>query len=106
MSIVRGRIKNGMLEFDGPLPVEWPDGAAVETRLTSEESNLGWGMREEDWPTTPEGIATLLKEMEALEPLSMSQEEIEAFDRALLENKSWQIGQFDKWTAAAEEAIR
>ena len=32
-------------------------------------------MREEDWPTTPEGIAALLKRWDELEPLEMTQEE-------------------------------
>ena len=33
------------------------------------------GMREEDWPTTPEGIAALLARMDKAEPLEVAAEE-------------------------------
>jgi hypothetical protein len=101
MSNVRGKLRNGRVEFDHPLPADWPEGAEVETRLTPTESVVE-GMREEDWPTTPEGIALLLKQMEAIEPLDMTPEEVAAFDRALAEQKEWQKGQFDKWASEIE----
>lgn len=67
MSSVRGRVKDGKLELDGPLPPEWRDGAEVEARLAP--ADVGeWGMREEDWPTTPEGIEEWIKWAESLEP--------------------------------------
>ena len=38
------------------------------------------GMNEADWPTTPEGIAALLKQMDECEPLEMSDAEYAAWE--------------------------
>ncbi len=95
MSTVRGRIKNGAMEFDGPLPTDWPDGAEVETRLKSVESDLGWGMREEDWPTTPEGIEEWCAWVSSLEPFLSTPEELESFERVLAEQKAWELANWD-----------
>lgn len=81
MSRVRGKVRNGKVEFDNPLPADWPEGAAVETQLMADPE--GRWMSEEDWPTTPEGIAALLKQMEAIEPLDMTAKELDAFDRTV-----------------------
>lgn len=106
MSVVRGRVLDGRIEYDGPIPEGWSDGMEIETRLAVTSPIETWGMREDDWPTTPEGIASLLKEMESTEALSMTTDEIEAFDRAIMENRAWQKNQFDKWTTEAVESIR
>jgi len=45
-------------------------------------------MREEDWPTTPEGIAALVAKMEQIEPI-FTDEEYEAWRKALAEQKAW-----------------
>ena len=56
------------IEFDSG--VDWPEGTRVEV-LPIESV----GMNEADWPTTPEGIAALLKRMDMCEPLEMSDAE-------------------------------
>ncbi len=35
MSVIRGRVKNGVLEFDGPLPAEW-NGREMDLQLSDE----------------------------------------------------------------------
>ncbi len=69
LDIVHGTFRNGRVELDEP--VDWPDGSRVEVSAESESI----GMREEDWPQTPEGIAALVARMEAFEPLEFTPEE-------------------------------
>ena len=52
------------------------------------------GMREEDWPTTDEGIAALLARMDQIEPGWLSPEEDDSWRRALREQKEFEKTQF------------
>lgn len=77
-----GTYRNGRVDLEGP--VNWPDGERVT--VTPEE--VGHGLREEDWPTTPKGIADLLAQMDAIEPLELTPAEradIGAFRAAVRE---------------------
>lgn len=65
----------GQIEFDSG--VDWPEGTRVEVFPLSVESV---GMNEADWPTTPEGIAALLKRMDEREPLEMPDTEYAAWE--------------------------
>jgi hypothetical protein len=61
-----GTIRNGHVEFEKP--IEWQSGPRV--RVIPEEEPFG--IPEEDWPTTPEGIRELLAKIDALEPLELT----------------------------------
>lgn len=52
------------------------------------------GMREEDWPTTPDGIAGLLERMERVEPGWLSPEEDARWRAALRAQKESEETQF------------
>lgn len=72
VNVFEGTIKNGEILLD--VPVALPDGTRVGvTPLMQDAATLG--MREEDWPTTLEGIATLLGRMEQVEPGWLSPED-------------------------------
>lgn len=43
--------------------------------MTRDLLDTGLGIREEDWPTTPEGIAAMRARMAQFEPLEMTSEE-------------------------------
>jgi hypothetical protein len=86
MSIIHGTYKSGHVELD--TPVDWPEGARVGilSPPREEETSLAavpeqFGMSDADWPTTKEGIAALIAEWNAMEPLELTPEdekEIEA----------------------------
>jgi hypothetical protein len=61
MTSLQGTIKNGQIILDAPTAL--PEGTRVEV-LPIENTRASLGMREEDWPTTPEGIAVLLAQMD------------------------------------------
>ena len=65
MTTAAGTIKNGQVILDQP--GQLPEGTRVEV-LPVSATRPALGMREEDWPTTPEGIAALAARMDQLEP--------------------------------------
>jgi hypothetical protein len=92
MSALQGSIKNGQVILDAPAPL--PDGVRVEVRPI-EEARPRLGVREEDWPTTPEGIAVLLSRIDQVEPGGwLSPEDDAAGREALREQKESEKAQF------------
>ncbi len=81
MSTVTGTYRQGQVQLD--TPVDWQEG--VRVRVVREEEAVG--MREEDWPTTPEGIRELVARMEALEPLELTPEDEAEIEAARAEVK-------------------
>ncbi len=80
MNALQGTIRNGHIILD--VPAALPEGTPVEV-LPINESRPTLGMREEHWPTSPEGIAALLERMEQMEPGWLSPED-DAVCRATL----------------------
>ena len=62
---LQGAVKNGQIVLDEP--AELPEGSRVEA-LPVKAARPTLGMRKEDWPTTPEGIAALSARMDQVEP--------------------------------------
>ena len=84
MGAVKGTWKNGQIVLDRP--INWPDGCRLAIAPLSEEETLG--IREEDWPTTPEAMAEWLKWYDSLElpEITASEEaEFEAWRRKVKE---------------------
>ena len=65
---ITGTYRDGKVELDAP--VDWPDGARVEVSAGEKI-----GMTEAEWPTTPEGIAELVKRIVASEPVVLTPDE-------------------------------
>lgn len=84
MNALQGTIKNGQIILD--FPVALPEGTRVEV-LPMNESLPTCGMREEDWPTTPEGIAALVARMDLVEPGWLSPEDDAAWRATLRQEK-------------------
>jgi hypothetical protein len=93
MNALQGTIKNGQIVLDAPATL--PEGTRVEV-LPLERTEPTLGMREEDWPTTPEGVAALLARMEQVEPGWLSPEDDAAWRAALREQKESEKAQFLK----------
>jgi hypothetical protein len=73
MTAIRGIFRSGKIEL--PCSPDWPEGCEVVIAPLAVES--AGAMRDEDWPTTSEAIATLLQRWEEHEPLAMTPEEEE-----------------------------
>jgi hypothetical protein len=72
MQTLTGTMRNGHIVLDAPGKL--PEGTRVEVRPL-EQAPLTRGMREEEWPTTPEGIAALVARMDEVEPGWLSPED-------------------------------
>ena len=87
MHTLQGTIKNGQVVLD--TPAHLPEGTRIEVLpLGARRTTLG--MREEDWPTTPEGIAALLARMDQVEPGWLAPEDDAASLSALFSLFLWQ----------------
>ena len=63
---IEGTYHAGRVDLDKD--VDWPEGCRVRVALE-------YGLREEDWPDTPENRAEILRRMEAIEPLELTAED-------------------------------
>ena len=72
MNSLHGVIKGGQVIFDQPPRL--PDGTRVEV-LPVAATGSSIGMQEKEWPTTREGIASLLARMDKLETGWLTEEE-------------------------------
>lgn len=91
MSVIRGRYIDGKVILDAP--ADWPEGA--EVNVTPAEEYVGIGMREEDWPTTPEGIAALIARMDQIKPF-LSPEDDETWRKALAEQRAFEKANWER----------
>jgi hypothetical protein len=91
MNALQGTIRNGQIVLDAPAAL--PEGTRVEV-LPIDRARPTLGMREEDWPTTQEGIAALLARMDQVEPGWLSPEDDTAWRAALRAQKESEKAQF------------
>lgn len=91
MITLQGTLRNGQVVLDAPTSL--PEGTRVEVLLV-EADRLALGMREEDWPTTPEGIAALLSRMDLVEPGWLSPADDSTWRAALRAQKEIEKAQF------------
>src|SRR4051812_4804519 len=91
MNALHGTIRNGQIILDTPAAL--PDGTRVEV-LPVAGSRPALGMREEDWPTTPEGIDALLARMDQIEPGWRSPEDDAAWWASLRAQKESEKARF------------
>jgi len=75
---IMGKVENGQIHVSAPQ--DWPEGCEVVIEPVNARTSVG--MREADWPTTPEAIAALLKRWDMHEPLEMTPNEEAAWDQA------------------------
>ena len=93
MSLLKGTVKNGQVILDEA--TDLPEGARVKV-VPLEATPPALGMREEDWPTTPEGIAALLARMDRFEPGWLSPEDEAAWKAALQAQKDFETTTSDE----------
>jgi hypothetical protein len=93
MNVLKGTMRNGLIVLDDP--GELPEGTRVEV-LPVETVDPVRGMREEEWPTTPEGMAALLAWMDQVEVGWLSPDEEAAWRAALREQKELDKAKFFK----------
>jgi hypothetical protein len=102
MNAIKGTFKNGQIVLDAP--ADWPEGCRVIVEPVPEEETFG--IREEDWPDTPEGIARHLALMDQIEPLEMTPEEEAEWQAARKAQKEYEIAHFEEWSKRIEDLFK
>ena len=102
MNAIKGTFKNGQIVLDAP--ADWPEGCRVTVEPVPEEETFG--IREEDWPDTPEGIAEWLRWYDSLEPLVMTPEEEAEWQAARKAQKEYEIAHFEEWSKRIEDLFK
>ncbi len=69
MTVLNAIVNDGKIGIEAP--TDRPEGSEVRI----EPVDVSIGIRDEDWPETPEGIAGILASMDQAEPLIMTAEE-------------------------------
>jgi hypothetical protein len=69
VNAIKAIVKDRRIALD--VPDDWPEG----TEVVIEPLTQSIGLREEDWPATPEAIADWMAWYESLEPLIFTPEE-------------------------------
>jgi hypothetical protein len=103
MSAIRGMIQDGKVVLDAPAAL--PDGTLVTVSVAGTEEYVGIGLREEDWPTTPEGIAALVAKMDQIQPF-LTPEEEEAWHKARAEQKAWELANWGAHCKKIEDLFK
>lgn len=91
MRTIKATWKNGQIVPDGP--VDLPEGA--ELSILSHE-NADFGMREEDWDDSPQGIVEWGQWFESREPLVLTQEERKAMKGAHEAQRAYELANFER----------
>jgi len=86
MSVIAGTVRNGVVVPSRALDVA--DGTPAEIHLAEREQ---LGMREEDWPDTPEGREALIAAWEAEPAPALTPEEEADLDRFRAEMRRFNI---------------
>jgi hypothetical protein len=92
MIVVKAIVKNGKIELEAPN--NWPEG--TEVRIEPIPASGSIGIRDEDWPNTPEGIARHLALMDGIEPLDITLEEEAEWEAARKAQKDFEKARFDE----------
>ena len=92
MSAIKGTWKHGQIILEES--ADWPEGTELLVEPVPQEATLG--IREEDWPTDPQGIAKHLARMDQIEPLEVTPEEEAAWQAARKAQKEYEIAKWNE----------
>jgi hypothetical protein len=91
MDPLHGTMRNGHIVLD--VPSALPEGTRVEV-VPVNEAPPSLGMREADWPSTPEAIAAHLQRMDQVEPGWLSDDDDAAWRAELQARKEAEKAEF------------
>jgi|SRR5665213_713703 len=94
MHAIKATVKQGRLELS--VPADWPDGTEVIVKPVLSEQMFG--IREEDWPDTPDARAEWLRWYDSLEPLIFTPAEKEAWTASRQQQKDFELATSDRHT--------
>jgi hypothetical protein len=85
MSAIKATVHNGQIVADNP--IDLPEG----TRLIVVPMNSSDQQQQDEWDNSPQGIASWLEWYRSLEPLVLTQADIQTIATARKEQKEWEL---------------
>lgn len=92
MHAINGTYRNGQIIL--AQKADWPEDTKVRVEPMREKPTLG--IRDEDWPTDPEGIAQLLALIDSFEPVEMTAEAAAEYQSARKAQAEYDRTNFDE----------
>jgi hypothetical protein len=90
MQAIIGEYRDGQVFLAGK--ADWPEHTKVRVEPVEETT----GIRDEDWPTDPAGIARLLQLIDSLEPLEMTPQEEAEWKAAVRAQNEYTLSKLDE----------
>jgi hypothetical protein len=103
MSTIRGTIRDGQVILS--TPADLPNGTEVRVEVADTSEYAGVGIREDDWPTTPEGVEALAAKMDQIQPFLTPEEEAE-WQKARAEYKAWELANWEARSKKIEDLFK
>jgi hypothetical protein len=101
MTALKGTYRNGQILLSEP--ANWPEGTEVIVEPIGRCS--GPGLRDEDWPTDPEGLARLLARMDQTEPLEMTPQEEAAWETERKMQREYDLAHWEERVRRIERSF-
>lgn len=92
MTVIRAVVRDGKIELAAP--PDWPEGTEVVIEPAPRAAPVG--VRDEDWPTTPDEVARHLGVMDRVEPFAMTAEDEAEWSAAREARKAFEKAHFDE----------
>ncbi len=99
MTMLKGVVSKGRIELDEPLNL--PDGTVLMIPLPNGKFDINY--RDNDQPYTREEIDYILKMMDEIIPMQMSNEELEAWEADRKARKEWEKAHFHEYAEKLEK---
>jgi hypothetical protein len=99
MTTIKGIVRNGRIEVNER--IDLPDG--TELRIPIPDVAASLGIRDDEWPDSPEAIDAWIRWYDSLDPLEFTASERAAWEAARQEEKHFELGQWEKRSQEIEE---
>lgn len=99
MTTIKAIIRNGRIEVGEP--IDLPDGTELTIPIPDLPATLG--VRDDEWPDTPEAIEAWIRWYDSLEPLEFSSAERAARETARSEQKHYELAQWENRSQRVSE---
>ncbi len=102
MNAIKGTWQDGQILLEEP--ADWPDGTTLIVEPAPAHACLG--LRDDDWPIDPDGIAKHLARMDQIQPLEMTSEEEAAWQAARMAQREYDIANLEQRSQRIEGAFQ
>jgi hypothetical protein len=98
MTSIKAVVRDGRIETREP--IDLPDG--TELTIPLPDCGMPLGLRDDEWPNTPEAIEAWIRWYDSLEPLEFAPSERAAWEAARQEDRQFELAQWENRSRSLE----